>query len=108
MNKKKQEHDGTLLFEQMYIASRVVELNDGGYDIEFAGLDAPSIAVKEEDELQAKAIYAGLDVAYRAAIKDLQETMLSALESVTSQVKEDASSGSLELSDNEGSEKTKS
>jgi hypothetical protein len=91
MSKVKKED--MIVFEQAYLQSRVVELGDGsGWDIEFAILEGPSIGIKEENEFIAKTIYAGLDRAYKAKLKELQEEMLEALTKISDDAKEDVSS----------------
>jgi hypothetical protein len=96
-----------LIFEQDYLKSRVILTEQGEYDIEFAILDGNSIGITEPNEFQAKAIYAGLDAAYRAKLKELQEEMLEALSKISDSVKEDESSDTEEhthISDNSGGE----
>ena len=73
-----------ILFEQTYMAARVVKTPES-YEIEFSILGGPSISVSETDELKAKAIYKGLETAYLAGLKQLQEDMLAGLEKLTSE-----------------------
>lgn len=96
----KKNEEGVLLFEQPYVSARVIEVG-GGWDIEFAVLGASSIAIREDSEIQAKAIYAGLDVAYRAGLADLQAKMLEALESIVDGSKEGESSNTVSPDHNE-------
>ena len=77
-----------LIFEQAYLQSRVIHTVDDKWDIEFAILDGTSISVTEESEMVAKAIYAGLDVAYKEGVRKLQAEMLEALTSISNEARQ--------------------
>ena len=76
------EYEGTIMFEQAYLQSRVIHTKDDTYHIEFAMLDGPSIVIDEPSEIIAKTVYAGLDKAYREGLRELQEKMRDALSSI--------------------------
>ena len=101
VERNQEEYDGTIMFEQAYLQSRVVHTKNDTYNIEFAMLDGPSISIDEPSEIIAKTIYAGLDKAYREGLRELQEKMRDALSSIQDDAQDDDFVSSLYSEDNE-------
>jgi hypothetical protein len=86
------KNEDEVIFEQDFLKARVVKTKDGEYDIEFAMLEGPSIAVTESNEFVAKTIFQGLQKAYIESLKELQSRMRDALSSISDEAKEDVPS----------------